>query len=107
MAVAKQNSKQDTKTILPPSVIPANRMQLNYRNFTGNQLTKGNTPKIRWSVKAKSRPYQCCSSRCNLCLTEKFIILTAKKEDSLNKRSEILSKRRHKNKYKLRNFKPC
>ena len=38
-------------------------------------------------------------------LDEKFIILTAGRDENLlNKRSEIISKCRHKNKFKLKNF---
>ena len=43
------------------------------------------------------------SKRCDLCLTEKLMIITANPDRILNKRSELISKCRHENKFYLRN----
>ena len=45
------------------------------------------------------------SKTCNLCPSEKFHIIYHNKENLLNKRSEILSTCRHRNKFLLSNFK--
>ena len=70
-----------------------------------NCLNHNNKPDIKWNIYTSARSYECGSGRCNLCLEEKIAILKSDKERTLNKRSEILFKCRHKNKFKLRNFK--
>ena len=60
---------------------------------------------IDWRIAAKAQPYRCGSRRCELCLTEKVIILTSDPELCMNKRDELVSKCRHQNKYKLKNLK--
>ena len=60
--------------------------------------------KIKWSVQHHSKPYSPENKRCNLCLTEKLSILSADKQRLLNKRSELISKCRHENKFYLCNF---
>ena len=42
---------------------------------------------------------------CDLCLTEKYVIARADLEYLLNKRAEIISKCRHRNKYLIKNVK--
>ena len=59
---------------------------------------------IRWSVVRRAAPYSNISKRCNLCLAEKLEIAWADKTRSLNKRSELVSKCRHENKFYLCNF---
>ena len=59
---------------------------------------------IEWSIKDHAIPYQNGAKRCDLCLTEKFHILTHHRR-ILNKRNELISKCRHVNKYQLSNFK--
>ena len=46
---------------------------------------------------------QTLNKRCDLCLTEKVMIITANPDRILNKRSELISKCRHENKFYLRN----
>ena len=66
---------------------------------------QGIDPIITWSIIRKAPPFQCGAKRCNLCLYEKLSILLSDPNSLLNKRSELISKCRHKNKYKLRYFK--
>ena len=64
--------------------------------------------KIEWDILEKSKPYLCGSRNCSLCITEKLHIMLNIKEHPnqvLNNRSEILSKCRHSNKFKLKNIK--
>ena len=65
---------------------------------------KGKDFTIKWSVAAKASPYMCCSKRCDLCLMEKLLIAKADPRTLLNKRSEIVSKCRHRNKFTLKHF---
>ena len=65
---------------------------------------KGEDFTIKWSVAAKASPYICGSKRCDLCLTEKLLIAKADPRTLLNKRSEIVSKCRHRNKFALKRF---
>jgi hypothetical protein len=62
---------------------------------------------IKWSIEQAATSYSCSSKRCNLCLTEKLLIAMACKDPSisLNKRSELISKCRHENKFYLSNYK--
>ena len=59
---------------------------------------------LKWRIKDRAQSYSNASKRCNLCLTEKFRIITANKSTSLNKRTELVSKCRHASKYLLSNF---
>ena len=60
-------------------------------------------PIMHWSVIDHAKPYQNGSKRCNLCLTEKCHILTTP-VNLINKRSELVSKYRHENKFYLVNY---
>ena len=59
---------------------------------------------IRWEIAALAQPYNTESKTCHLCLTEKTLIVMANRTCSLNKRSEIMNKCRHKDKYLLKNY---
>ena len=61
-------------------------------------------PIMHWSVIDHAKPYQNRSKRCNLCLTEKYHILTSP-VNLINKRSELISKCHHENKFRLVNYK--
>ena len=60
---------------------------------------------VVWKIQRKSIPYTNGSKRCDLCLSEKLEILRSDPSTTLNKRTEIASKCRHKSKFKLSNFK--
>ena len=45
---------------------------------------------VKWSIKARGHPFSSGGQECDLCLTEKFIILTADQNSMLNKRDELL-----------------
>ena len=69
------------------------------------QLKKeGEEFKITWSINRRAQAYSNTTKRCDLCLTEKLSIINADKTTTLNKRSELVSKCRHKNKYYLAHF---
>ena len=60
---------------------------------------------IKWSIIQRASPYNSATKRCNLCLAEKYHILTAPKQNTINRRSELISNCRHRNKHKLSGFK--
>ena len=60
---------------------------------------------LKWRILKKSQAYRNGSKRCNLCLTEKLMIISADPSKLLNKRSELISKCRHENKFYVKNYK--
>jgi len=56
---------------------------------------------IKWSIISLAIPYNNISKQCNLCLTEKLMITKHSNDNLLNKRSELISKCRHENKFYL------
>ena len=65
----------------------------------------GLNPIISWKIVCHTIPYQHGGKVCSLCLAEKYAILTANDVALLNKRTELVNKCQHKNKYKLINVK--
>ena len=65
---------------------------------------KGVEPILSWKIIDRANSYNNNSKNCNLCLTEKYHIITSKLP-LLNKRTELISKCRHVNKYILNNYK--
>ena len=60
---------------------------------------------IKWRIIKRANAYKGNPSRCNLCLSEKLCILTARDVSLLNKRSELVTKCRHENKFFATNHK--
>ena len=58
---------------------------------------------ISWRIISSSSSYNSSSKRCNLCLKEKFLIICRPDLSLLNKRHELVSSCRHRNKALLRN----
>ena len=52
-----------------------------------------------WSIAAKTFKYKCGSRKCDLCTTEKYFIAMTQTNNLLNKKSEIVSKCRHRTKF--------
>ena len=59
---------------------------------------------LYWTIIKETPPYKIGSKLCNLCISEKIEILKANPSTLLNKRSEIIGKCRHKNKFLLKHF---
>ena len=66
---------------------------------------KGTPFILSWKIAARASPYRCGTRRCDLCLTEKALIVRAEPKGLLNKRTELISKCRHRNKFLLCNVK--
>jgi hypothetical protein len=65
------------------------------------------TPSINWSIVKRAKPYSNTTKSCPLCLQEKLEILCYdNKSELLNKRTEIIAKCRHMNKFSLSKCKP-
>ena len=59
---------------------------------------------IKWEIIGQYHPYKPSTKKCQLCLNEKLHILEYSEQNLLNKRSEIISKCRHKDKFLLKNI---
>ena len=57
---------------------------------------------IHWEIIKKAKPASCGAISCQLCLLEKLSIALSCKNTTLNKRSELVSKCRHQNKFYLK-----
>ena len=66
---------------------------------------KGINFNVKWSVAAYASTYRRESRKCDLCLTEKYVIARANHKNLLNKITELISECRHRNKYILKNIK--
>ena len=67
--------------------------------------TNGTDYHLKWSIKSYASRYKCGTRRCDLCLTEKMIIALADPKVLLNKRTELISKCRHRSKFILNSVK--
>ena len=68
-------------------------------------LKKSNTNyKVTWQVLQSAIPYKIGGIRCDLCLSEKLHIINTK-DRIINKKTELISKCRHKNKFTLKSLK--
>ena len=57
------------------------------------QLKRNGTEvNLKWSIAAYGTPYKCGTRRCDLCLTEKYIIARANQNNLYNRRTEFISK---------------
>ena len=64
------------------------------------------TLKLKWYIVKSVPSYSTITKSCMLCLHEKFeILMNPNQDELLNKRSELVSKCRHINKYLLSNYK--
>ena len=57
---------------------------------------------ITWKILAKARAYTTLTKRCNLCISEKFFIISKPHMATLNKRNELISTCRHRREYILK-----
>ena len=60
---------------------------------------------VKWYIKTKVMPYKCSSQKCDLCLAEKVALGRFEGVGLLNKRTELLSKCRDRNKFIKGNIK--
>ena len=60
---------------------------------------------LKWSITSYASRYKCGTRRYDLCPTEKMVIALADPKVLLNKRTELISKDRHRSKFILNNNK--
>lgn len=58
---------------------------------------------ITWKLLYRAPHYTNVTKRCNLCIAEKYFIICKPESATLNKRNELISKCRHKDKFLLKN----
>ena len=69
------------------------------------KLKEENTPfETSWKIIKQAKPYSPSTKRCNLCLWEKYYIITANKDSTLKSRTELVSTCRHKRKFVLSEY---
>ena len=83
----------------------ANRHNTTLSQYIWDCKDKGVEPIVKWEVARKCRKYRCGTRKCDVCLTEKLLILKDKGMSSLNKRSELMRKCPHMRKWRLMNVK--
>lgn len=81
-----------------------NNAQTELSKYIWHLKNKQTDFEIRWEILQRAKAYSNKSKRCNLCLAEKVLIARASKSHLLNKRSEFMSKCRHRRKFQLSNF---
>ena len=57
---------------------------------------------MSWKILAKARAYSNLSKRCNLCIEEKYFIISDPQMATLNKRNKLVSTCRHRRNYILK-----
>ena len=62
---------------------------------------KGSNFEIKWSIHSRGYAFSSGGKACDLCITEKMIILTENQHSMLNKRDELLETCRHRRKHLL------
>ena len=83
---------------------PEKRHQTELSSHVWN-LKDGNIPyQINWKILRHAQPYSPRTKRCNLCLWEKYHIITADKKSTLNSRTELLSNCMHRKKHLLSEY---
>ena len=81
-----------------------NRIQTELSSLVWS-LKDNNTPyQLTWHIIDNAQPYQAGKRSCNLCLAEKYHILTGK--HLVNKKTELLNKCPHRRKFLTCNLKP-
>ena len=88
------NHKHSFKTL-------SKRHQTELSRLVWRLKLESHIPVIKWSIVCNAKPYSNSAMHCQLCLAKKLAILCADPDTTLNKRSELEAKCRHRNKYKL------
>ena len=74
--------------------------------FAWSRKREGKSCNIQWAVIDRAKPYNSASKKCHLCTAEKYHILKSVGPSCLNKRTELISKCRHMNKFLIAHFTP-
>ena len=96
LGYAKGTSKRGTAHTNHPSETESPAIARTYPKKTDNIEHT-----VTWEILQTAPAGKCGSKRCNLCISEKYHIMTANKSGLLNRRNELISKCRHINKHLL------
>ena len=66
--------------------------------------SKNTVPVVKWEILKYCSKYRGGKRKCDLCLTEKLLILK-NRDNSLNKRTELMGNCRHLRKFRLQSIK--
>ena len=91
-------------TIIPPCHLDTRSMKTIQLSKYLWKLKENTYYNLQWSIKAYPSPYKCGTRKCDLSLTEKMIIARSLQKKLLNKRTDLVSKCRHRNKFLLNNL---
>ena len=80
------------------------RNQTQLSKFIWKLKDEGTRHTITWKIMRHAQPYSPKTKRCNLCLWEKYFIITAEKSSNLNSRTELISTCKHKKKFLLSGY---
>ena len=80
------------------------RHQTELSKYIWGLKDEGTPYSITWRIVRHAQPYSPKTNRCNLCLWEKYHIITAKKPANLNSRTELISTCKHKKKFFLSEY---
>ena len=69
-----------------------------------NVKNRGFDPVVTWRIVKQLEPYNPESRKCQLCIGEKIEILERDPKNLLNKRSELVSTCRHRNKFLIHQY---
>ena len=90
----KRLMKKDSIVIMQPSTKRPTKEKVTTLSEYIWKLKDQKTPfSIKWSVKAKAYAFSSGGKRCDLCITEKMVILLSDPRYSLNQRSKMPSQK--------------
>ena len=83
---------------------PSKRNETELSKYIWDLKDQKKSFRVKWRVLRSCQPYSNESKKCNLCLQEKYFIIYRKDLSSLNKRNELASSCRHRNRFTLEFF---
>ena len=94
----KTRNRNDSSSLRHAHSRNSTKLSKHIWDFKDNNIVDS----VSWNILSRAKPYDTANKRYNLCLLEKFIIICQPENSTLNKRNELLSSCRHKNKALLR-----
>ena len=83
---------------------PQKRNETELSKHIWNLKDRKESSHVKWRILRTCKPYNNENKKCNLCLQEKYYIIFRKDLSSLNKRNELASSCRHRNRFTLKFF---
>ena len=99
-----KNSNVDMRTIRKHSTTSKYQTDTELSNEYWNITSANKTSNISWEILRTHKSCNQSPKRCLLCVNEKLAIALYKDDNMLNKRSDIISNCKHRNKYMLASY---